>query len=147
MAQEELQNTLRNILADIPGVCAINIADDIIIYALNDSMTNEILAKVFQKCKEKGITLNLATLLFCKTSLEFYGFIFSKESMKANPEKVEEIKNAKALEEVKSLRGFLGLANYMKRFINDFSTLTDPLREILKEGVPYIWTAKQEKAL
>ena len=34
----------------------------------------------------------------------------------------------------------------MKRFINDFSTLTDPLRELLKEGVPYIWITKQEKA-
>lgn len=143
-ASEELQNTLRNKLADISG--AMNIADDIIIYAPNDSVHDEILAKVLQKCKETGITLNLSKCLFCKTSLEFYGFIFSKEGMKPNPKKVDEIKNAKAPEDMKSLRSFLGLANYMKRFINDFSTLTDPLRELLKEGVPFIWTLKQEQA-
>ena len=112
----------------------------------NDSMHDEILAKVLQKCKEKGITLHLAKCLFCKTSLEFYVFIFSKEGIRPNPEKVEEIKNAKATEDAKSLRRFLGLANYMKRFIKDFNTLTDPLRELLKEGFLYIWTAKQEKA-
>ena len=114
---EELQNNLRNILVDILG--AMNIADDIIIYTPNDSMHDEILAKVLQKCEEKGITLNLAKCLFCKRSSEFYGFIFSKEGMKPNPEKVEEIKNAKAPEDVKSLRSFLGLANFL-----------------------YIWTAK-----
>ena len=57
-----------------------NIADDIIIYPPSDSMYDEILAKVLQKCKEKGITLNLTKCLFCKTSLEFYGFIFSNQT-------------------------------------------------------------------
>ena len=112
-----------------------NIVDDIVIYPPNDSMHHEILAKVLQKCKEKEITLNLAKCLSCKTSLKYYYFIFPKEGMKPNPKKVEEIKNAEAPEDVKSLRSFLGLANYMKRFINDFSTLADPLRELLKEGV------------
>ena len=82
---EELQNTLRNILADIPS--AMNIADNIIIFAPNDSIYNQILVKLLQKCKEKGITLNLAKYLFCKTWLEFYSFIFSQEGMKPNPGK------------------------------------------------------------
>ena len=66
--------------------------------------------------------------------------------MKPNPKKVEKIKNAKSPDDVKTLRSFIGLANYMKRFINDFSTLTAPLSELLKEGVPYVWTEKHEKA-
>ena len=82
---EELQNTLRNILADIPS--AMNIAHNIIIFAPNDSIYNQILVKLLQKCKEKGITLNLAKYLFCKTWLEFFGFIFSQEGMKPNPGK------------------------------------------------------------
>ena len=58
---------------------------------------------MLQIWQETGITLNLRKCLFCKTCLEFYGFIFSKEGMKPNPKNVEEIKNAKSLDDVKPL--------------------------------------------
>ena len=113
-----------------------NIADYILVFAESESGHSDILRKVLQKCKETRITLNLRMCLFCKTSLELYGFIFSKEGIKPNPKKFEELRNAKSLDNVKALRSFLGLENYTKRFINDFSTWTAPLCELLKEGVP-----------
>ena len=66
--------------------------------------------------------------------------------MKPNPKMVEEIKNAKSHDDIKALRSFPGLVNYMKQFINSFSSLTVPLCKLLKEGVPYVWTEKHEKA-
>ena len=57
-------------------------------------------------------------------SSEFYGSIFSKKSMKPDSKKVEKIKNFESPNYVKTLRNFLGLANYMKQFINDVSILT-----------------------
>ena len=86
------------------------------------------------KCKETGIILYLRKCLFCKTSLEIYGFIFSKEGMKLNLKKVEEIKNAKSRDAIHALRRFFGLANHMEQFISDFIVLTARLRGLLKEG-------------
>ena len=72
---EELQNTLRNILADIPG--ALNNADNILIFAESETEHDEILNKVLRKCKETQITLNLTKCLFCKT-LEFYIYFLKR---------------------------------------------------------------------
>ena len=47
---------------------------------------------------------------------------------------------------LKHYQSFLGLKNYMKRFIHDYSTITAPLRELLKDNVDYVWTEKQNTA-
>ena len=85
-------------------------------------------------------SLNLKKCLSCSTSLEFYGFIFSKKETKPGSKKVESPNCVKTFP-------WLGLANYMKRFINGVSILTDPLHELLKEGAPYIWTENREKVV
>ncbi|CAG8485674.1 20488_t:CDS:1 [Gigaspora rosea] len=44
------------------------------------------------------------------------------------------------------LRGFLGLASYYCRFIEDFSKLDASLNLLLKKGENYIWTSLQQEA-
>ena len=48
---------------------------------------------VLKRFHEKGLTLNLEKCVFCQESLEFYGYIFSKEGMKVDPKKIEAIKS------------------------------------------------------
>lgn len=79
-ASEQLQHHLQVILTDIPGV--LNIADDILIFALTISEHDEILRKVFERLSEKGLTLNLSKCIFSKESVEYFGFIFSKQGIK-----------------------------------------------------------------
>lgn len=52
--------------------------------------------------------------------------------MKPGSKKVDKIKNFESPNYVKTLKNFLSLVNYMKRFFNDVSFLTDPLHELLK---------------
>lgn len=52
--------------------------------------------------------------------------------MKPGCKKVDKIKNFESPHYVKTLRNFLGLVNYMKRFFNDVSFLTDPWHELSK---------------
>ena len=63
-ASEQLQHCLQNTLADIPG--AINIADDILIFAGSITEHDEILKHVFQRLQAKGLTLNLSKCIFSK---------------------------------------------------------------------------------
>ena len=132
-ASEELQHIIRAILTDIEGV--VNIWDNLLIHADSISKHNEILRKVFQRFREKELTINLEKCEFLQNSLDFFGHVFSAEGMKPNPTKVEAIVNAKVPEDEKALRSFLGLANYLKAFIPDFSSLTYPLRTLLKNDV------------
>ncbi len=63
-----------------------------------------------------------------------------------DPKKVEAIKNRIFPKNVKQLQQFLGLANYYRRFINNFSKTAKPLFTLLKKDVPFSWTIECEKA-
>ena len=43
---------------------------------------------------------------------------------------------------LKEIRQFLGHARFYKRFIQDFSTISKPLCELLAEDATFIWTKK-----
>ena len=90
-AAEQLQHYLQITLADIPG--AINIADDILIFARSIIEYDEILKNVFQRLQAKGLTLNLSKCNFSKEHLEYFGFIFSKAGMKPSYSKINALKN------------------------------------------------------
>ena len=137
-ASEELQNVFRLILSDING--AMNIADDILIFAKGTKSHDEILLKVFKNLESYGVTLNLQKCLFDKENLDFYGYMFSKAGMQPSTTKVSALKNAKQPETCNDVRSFLGMVNYLKRFIPDFSTLTYPLRQLTKKYTIFSWT-------
>ena len=72
--------------------------------------------------------------------------MFSKKGMKPDPEKIPEIQKTPVLGNKKTLQGFLGLTNYMKRFIHDYSTQTHHLLEILQEDKDYIGAETHDQA-
>ena len=84
---------MHTLLADISSV--INIADDILNFASTIAEHELILQKVFQRLSEKGLTLNLNKCLFSKETLEYFGFIFSKNGMKPSASKNLPLKEAK----------------------------------------------------
>ena len=110
--QHALQTILR--LAAIRGKTYI--ANDTLIFAENFKQDDKSLTQVLERCKSKGITLNLEKKVFFKTILKCYVFRFSKNTVKTGPENIPEIQEAPAPKSKKALRSFLGLTNYMKRF-------------------------------
>ena len=145
IASEQLQHYLQITLADIPG--AINIADDILIFAGSITEHDEILKLVFQRLQAKGLTLNLSRWTFSKEHLEYFGFIFSKAGMKPSYSKINASKNAEQPRDIKGIRSYLGMINYLKRFIPEFSTLTYPLRQVTHKDTKYVWTDACKKSV
>lgn len=52
---------------------------------------------------------------------------------KADPEKVEAIKNLAQPRTVHQLRSFLGTVNFLRMYVKDLATLAIPLQEMLKK--------------
>ena len=121
-----------------------NISDDIIVYGKTQADHDEALKAVFRKLAGKNLTLNASKCEFNKPSLSFFGFIFSKDGISPDPQKVSSIHNMSPPTTVHAVRSFLGMATYCAKFIQSFSDISLPLRELTKKNVPFRWNQEQQ---
>ena len=144
-AAEIFQNVIRETLSGIPGVT--NISDDILVYGSSQEDHDRALASTFQRLRERGLTLNPEKCVYSQSSLGFFGYVFSDQGISADPEKVEEIINLEVPSNASEVRSLLGMTNYCSRFIPDYATLTQPLRQLIQKNTPWKWTPLHEQAL
>ena len=67
-------------------------------------------------------------------SVEYLGYIMSSEGISPDQTKVTSVP---VPTDLKSLRSFVGLASYYRRFIPSFSRIAAPLFELTKKDVPF----------
>ncbi|GAA5972542.1 hypothetical protein JCM11641_001892 [Rhodosporidiobolus odoratus] len=95
--------------------------------------------------------------LFCsrkKTDLftlrtEFLGHVISREGLEASSEKTDKVKNWPRPKTVTQVRGFLGVVQYLRKFIPDLAKFTSTLTPLTKKGttrIEHLWTEKEERA-
>ena len=143
-AAEIFQNTLSTALEGLRGVR--NISDDIIVFGQNQQEHDQNLEALFKRLNEQNITLNKEKCQFNRTPLEFYGYIFSSEGISADPKKVDAIKNTEIPTNASEVRSFLGMTNYVGRFIPNYSTITAPLRDLTKHNVNFEWKQEHQES-
>ena len=143
-ASEQYQYVIQETLQGIAGTR--NISDDIIIFGKDQESHDRSLEETFKRLKECGLTLNKEKCLFSVSELVFFGFKVSAAGLSPDDKKVEAIQNARTPQNSGEVRSFLGLVNYCSRFIPDFSTLSDPLRQLTRKDVPWSWTEQHQEA-
>ncbi|WMV50745.1 hypothetical protein MTR67_044130 [Solanum verrucosum] len=80
------------------------------------------------------------------TSVAYLGHVISREGVMVDPQKIEADKNWIRLSSVSKVRSFVGLANYYRRFVKNFSSITTHLTRLTKKEVPFEWTEKCEES-
>ena len=144
-AAEIFQNTIRETLEGING--AFNISDDILIHGKTQEAHDQTLRAVFQRLRERGLTLNKNKCEYRKKKLEFFGYVFSDEGISPDPNKIKDILQLDAPTSTSEVRSLLGMTNYCSRFIKDYATTTEPLRKLTHKNQQWEWTARHQHAL
>ena len=124
----------------------INISDDIIIYGKDQHDHDKNLQAVFERLKQKNLTLNKGKCLLSQKQDKSFGYIFSENGISADPEMVESIKNAKKPTTPSEGKSFLGMTGFVSRFIPQYSTLTDFLRKLTRENETWVWSDEPENS-
>lgn len=120
--------------------------DDIIIpgQSIVDSIRK--LRLVFERFRQYGLTLNPQKCKFLQSRIHYLGHIVDKNGLKPLPENLESIKHFPVPNTVRRLRRFLGLANYYRDFIENFSQIVVPLTELTKAKNKFKWSAEAQTA-
>ena len=120
--------------------------DDVIIFSrtFQEHLTD--LQEVFQSLRDAGLKLKPSKCHFAKNEVKYLGHIVSAEGIAPCPEKCDAVRNFPTPHDVKSLRSFLGLANYYRKFVKGFSQIAAPLNRLLQKGVIFMWSEECDRA-
>jgi Reverse transcriptase (RNA-dependent DNA polymerase)/RNase H-like domain found in reverse transcriptase/Retroviral aspartyl protease/Retrotransposon gag protein len=108
--------------------------DDILIYSSDLDSHKQHLILVLQKLKEHQLCAKLSKCEFGAKEIEYPGHIISATGVATDPRKVEAMRDWPVPSNVRTLRGFLGLAGYYRKFIKDYGLLNKPLTDLLKKN-------------
>jgi hypothetical protein len=94
------------------------------------------------------LQMNPLKCAFGVSASKFLGFIVHEKGVEIDPKKIESIKNVQAPICKKGLQRFLGMVNYLRRFICNLSGKVDAFTPLLrlKSGAEFTWGAKQQEA-
>ena len=101
---------------------------------------------VFEICRHYLVRLNPHKCIFCVKSGRLLGFIISKEGIRFNPLKVEEILQLSPLKNIHHLQCLQGMANFLWRFIVNFSNLTRGFMRLLKKDTLFIQDERAQES-
>ena len=143
-APQKYQKIIKDVLQGCPGVA--NIADDLIIHGKGLEEHDRHLFGVLKRLKECGLTLNADKCQFRLPKLTFYRHDLSRSRVSPSEEKVTAIRDAKTPQNSSEIRSFLGLVQYSAKFIPDFATVSEPLRQLTRKNVKFVWGRQQAEA-
>lgn len=96
--------------------------DDILIFSEDLVSHRRHVKQVLQRLREAGLKMDIDKCDFEVQETAYLGFdLKAGKGLQMDPRKVESIKQWEAPKSVKGVRGFLGFANFYRRFIKNFT--------------------------
>lgn len=148
-APEIFQLKLQQLIQGLEGVECL--ADDLLIYGVGDTLEealinhNACLRKLLQRLDKHNVKLNHSKLKLCQTSVKFYGHVLTDHGLQPDEEKISAIRNFATPCNRKEVHRFVGMVNYLSRYIPNLSANMTNLRKLISETVAWRWTVSEEK--
>ena len=111
--------------------------DDVLIYSANPQDHAEHLWKVLGKLRQHKLYAKASKCEILKTSVEFLGQQICRGGMMPTEAKLKAVRYWAFPEDVKCVRSFLGFANYYRRFVQNFATITNTLTSLMRKDVEW----------
>lgn len=123
--------------------------DDILVHAKTEEELLMQLRLVFTRLSEFNVTLNPKKCFFGMAKVEFLGHVIDEDGISMSEEKIDKVKTFQKPQTGRTLRSFIGLANYFRDHIANLSWILKPLytaSQNVKKYARIRWTNEMEMA-
>jgi hypothetical protein len=104
------------------------------------------LEEIFKRLHEVNMKIHLKMCEFVVTSIVYLGHKILPNGIMVHWAKVIAILEMPNPTDVHTLRNFIGLCNYCRIYVQDFSTIVHPLYALLKKNVAWTWNEEAQEA-
>ncbi|KAF7234106.1 hypothetical protein EG68_12001 [Paragonimus skrjabini miyazakii] len=101
---------------------------------------------LLDRLRQVGLKLNPAKCRLMQKEVNFLRHDISKEYIQTDRTKTVQVEQWPIPLTVTEVKSFLGLASYYRRFVRNFSMITEPLNALLGKDCEFLWTEAQQQS-
>ena len=120
--------------------------DDILIGHQNISGLYEEYRKVLAALLSNNLTCDPSKTAVGLDSIAFHGYILDKDGLRPCPSKIKALRLTRRPQTQKGITSFICTVGYNSRFINNFSSVCKPLRELAQTQGKLEWNTSHQEA-
>jgi transposase InsO family protein len=148
-APEIYQRAMSDMFQDLEGVEII--MDDILVHGDTREKHDQRLEKVLQRCRERNLKLNPQKTKLRQEEVVYIGHKLTKDGVKIDDQKVKAVLEMPEPTSIANVQTLLGMVTYICKFLPNLSTVTEPLRNLIKEsnteGFEFYFSEEHRKAV
>jgi len=145
-ATSTFNQTMSEVFKDLGSMFLKVFVDDLNVHSETWEEHIQHLDAVLCKLKEVNLKVNPSKCCFVAKTITFLGHVVSKEGIRPDPRKVEVVLHFPTPKNVTSVRSFLGLTGYFRKYVRGYSNLAGPLFELTRKDVAFVWDVGCEQA-
>jgi hypothetical protein len=116
--------------------------DDILVYSSSWAEHLRHLHLVFTKLQEQALFVKRSKCAFGERMVAYLDHVISEDGVAMDTAKVRAVLDWSRPQSVRTVRSFLGLAGYYRRFIKDYGAIVEPLTRLLRKS-GFKWTGEE----
>ena len=89
---------------------------------------------MFDRLRKSGLKFSPRKCTFAQTKCVYLGHEISKEGLKPPSDRLKSIAEYPVPKNAKALKRYLGLMNWFKKYIPQYSAVANPLYKLLRRG-------------
>ena len=129
-APATFQATMNDIFRPYLNKFVVVYIDDILVFSKTHQEHLHHLRLVLQVLRDNDFKIKLSKCDFERPEVKFLGHIVGQHGVKVDTDKVAVVQNWPTPTNIRAVRSFLGLAQYFRRFIENFSKIAAPLTNL-----------------
>jgi len=119
--------------------------DNILVATDIEEGHDELVEEVLKRLEKNDLFVKPEKCKWKVREVEFLGVVISPKGVEMQKEKVEGVLSWPAPRNVKEVQKFLGLANYYRRFIENFARIAALLHVLVRKEQKWKWEREQEE--